>query len=277
MNNLSDKAILVGLTISQWSGRKFDRKATQEVNDLHATKDAGRFNKLLIEGDGLRKITQVSGEIRTFHYKNTLAWSDFGERLLPSANYFTYTQKLSDLIRNFNDAVGVFVSEYDDLIADSKVRLNGLFNPNDYPTKVEIESKFKVLTSFQPLPQVSNDFRLSVGSTSEADRIRQEVEAEIAIRHNTAMEDVFQKAKDVINRITVTLKNPDGRFQRTMIDNVSELVEMIPVLNYTNDPKLAKLTKEMKSLVVDPDAIRSDQDVRTNYHKRAQQLEKLFF
>jgi hypothetical protein len=53
---LSRKATLVSVNVSQWTARRLDRKVTDEVNRQHnAAKDAGRYNKLLIEAEHLKE------------------------------------------------------------------------------------------------------------------------------------------------------------------------------------------------------------------------------
>jgi hypothetical protein len=45
---LSSKAMLCSVSISAWSGYKYDREASEEIADIHgAEKDSGRFNKCL--------------------------------------------------------------------------------------------------------------------------------------------------------------------------------------------------------------------------------------
>ena len=53
-STLSTRAMLVSLSISQWSGRRLDREITDEVNQQHnAAADAGRYNKLLLPKEAL--------------------------------------------------------------------------------------------------------------------------------------------------------------------------------------------------------------------------------
>src|SRR6185369_3013865 len=95
-NLLAEKAVLASLNISQWSGRKLDRKITDEVNESHgAVADAGRYNKLLVAKVTLDPIQQIVGEARSYHIRMTLPWSDSGTRILPSALYLEYTKKIS--------------------------------------------------------------------------------------------------------------------------------------------------------------------------------------
>ena len=76
---LSQKAVLASIRISQWSARKVDKNATDEIHARnHAEPHAGRYNKLLIAREGLQKVQHVAGEARTFHYGMTQPWLDDG-------------------------------------------------------------------------------------------------------------------------------------------------------------------------------------------------------
>ncbi len=140
--SLKDQAIIVGVKISKWSGRKYDTKATSEVNAAHGTKNAGRFNKILIDEKAIGAITQAEGRIRTFQNENTLPWGDNGDRVLPATHYFAYTSGLKPLIDEFDSQVKTFVADYQDLIDG------------------EIASRFGVKLSFQPMPD-TEDFRIT--------------------------------------------------------------------------------------------------------------------
>ena len=71
------RAMLVELTIRQWTARKHDRKVSREVDQGHGAQNAGRFNKQLIAKDALEKIAKKAGAIREFHYAHTLPWGIF--------------------------------------------------------------------------------------------------------------------------------------------------------------------------------------------------------
>lgn len=103
---LSEKAMLVKLSISQWTARKYDRKVSHEVNSQYgANADAGRYNKVLIAQEAIKKITKVANEARTFHYYQTLSWSDEGYRMLPAANFMDYSTKMREFRSKFETVV----------------------------------------------------------------------------------------------------------------------------------------------------------------------------
>jgi hypothetical protein len=83
--SLSSKAMLCTVSISAWSGYKFDREASEEIAHIHgAEKDSGRFNKRLVPRKELEEITKIIGRARRNHEFVTLPWSDNGYRVLPA-------------------------------------------------------------------------------------------------------------------------------------------------------------------------------------------------
>ena len=81
--SLDRKAMLVSLSISQWTARKFDRKVTAETNQRYAANvDAGRWTKALVAREAIAKIASKAGAIRLVFLKHTLAWTDEGSRVV---------------------------------------------------------------------------------------------------------------------------------------------------------------------------------------------------
>jgi hypothetical protein len=72
MDNLSQRATLVDVTFRSWSARCVDKKISEQVlYDNSAKKDAGKFNKRLLEKDALKDITTVLNEARKFYKEKT--------------------------------------------------------------------------------------------------------------------------------------------------------------------------------------------------------------
>lgn len=259
MKNLNEKCLLVNLSISQWTARKFDRKVTDEVNQNHNTSDAGRFNKLLIAKEHLEDISKLVGKVRDFHYKNTLIWSDAGERILTSKNYFEYVGQLSVFKNEFDSKVAEFVREYPAMIAEAQRRLNGLYNPADYPD--DIESKFQMKTTFMPVPD-SEDFRINLHD-DEVKAIREQIQGEVTTRFAKASVDVYERITDQLKHMHERLSDPEAIFKNSLFENLKELTELLPRLNVTDDPNIDALCAELRALYVDPDAVRQSKHIRS--------------
>ena len=106
------KKMLVYLNISFWAARKYDRKISQEIENQYNADDAGRYNKILIAKEHLANIQKIISAARTFHYENTLPWSDNGGRLLPSTNYFAYVKAIQCYKDDFEREVSNFIRVY---------------------------------------------------------------------------------------------------------------------------------------------------------------------
>ena len=101
--NLSDDAMQVSLRITAWSGRLYDRQASNHVAVHHdASASAGRYNKRLLPKAAFAALTATMSAIRTAHYENSLPWDDQGLRLLTVANYDHYTE----LMDGFRERIG---------------------------------------------------------------------------------------------------------------------------------------------------------------------------
>lgn len=88
--------MIVTLNVSCWTARKQDKKVSAEVEASHNAKDAGRYNKLLIDKHHLDPLTNWAGQIRATHYKMTLPWMDNGGRLLPVPDGSDFRVDISD-------------------------------------------------------------------------------------------------------------------------------------------------------------------------------------
>lgn len=273
-------AVLVNLSISQWSGRRFDKKATEEINSTHGATNAGRFNKLLVDQEIIKALTKKASAIRTFHREQTLPWGDNGDRILPAKNFLDYMNQMNSLIADYEDEINSFMASYDRAIADAQIKLNTLYNPNDYPSKEEMRAKFSVTTTLNPVPEENHITDMNLGGIPDGqmEAIRAQINSDVVSRHEEAIKELVQRAKDAVQRIVHTLSEAkDKVFRNTMVTNISDMIELFPKLNYTNDPRINDIIREMQSLVIDPDSLRSDDIARENYLKRAKELDKMFF
>jgi hypothetical protein len=122
---IQDSAMLVNLTITQWSARKLDRSTSYEVCDAkHADHDLGRFNKQIIPKRYLKNIQQIVNKTRNYHYSNTLPWQHKGADLLPGRHYMKYVKNMGRLREKFEQAVNDFLDNYPTIIQQVQNNLN---------------------------------------------------------------------------------------------------------------------------------------------------------
>jgi hypothetical protein len=260
--NLSDRALLVQLSISQWTARKFDKKVTQDVASTHGvSSNAGRYNKALLPmNDLLDRVHKKSTLIRTKFYDNTLPWGIEGTMMLPSANYLKFVTDFRKEKGEWQYLVDDFVRNYGQLKLDAQRLLNGMYNDADYPSEYEIVNKFKMDMAIFPVP--ATDFRVQIAS-DELTRIQQDVEARVKDAQQQAMQEVWNRLYDRVKNMAEKLADPKAIFRDTLVDNLRDQCDMLTRLNFTDDPNLEALRSEVESnLLKHPDALRNDPDLR---------------
>lgn len=264
---LSDRALLVQLNISQWTARKHDKKATQEVAHNHGVNaSVGRYHKsLLPANDYLAMVHQKAGYIRNKFYENTLPWGIEGTQMLPTANYLNFVSEFRKEKAEWETLVRLFVANYGLLKADAKRFLGSLYSDADYPQDHEIAAKFRMDMAVFPVP--TNDFRVSIGS-EELSRIQRDVEERVQNASASAMKDVWQRLYDKVEHLLdkmVKVDDPKSRFHESSIEHVKGLCELLPRLNFADDPNLEAMRNEVeqklaslnKDVIVGNDTLRA--------------------
>jgi hypothetical protein len=235
-------AMLVELNVSCWTARKLDRRVSEEVDANKATKArAGNYNKNLMAGtEILDSIVKYAAQVRAWHGNQTLPWSDKGTRLLPVTNFIAYKQQLNTLEENFNRLVDTFIASYPNLVSAAAFNLGDLFNREDYPEAEAVRGKFGFSYFFTPVP-TAGDFRIDVGNLVVQD-LQSQFNSQFEKRVEGAMRDVWDRLHKVLlhmqDRLTDDADGERKNFHKTMLENANELIDMLPSLNITNDPKL---------------------------------------
>ena len=279
---LSRKAVLVAVNISAWSARKLDRKITDETNRRHgAGKDAGRYNKLLIDASHLAELNSLVSKARSLHYTMTRPWADDGPRILPNALYAKFSDEFRVLKRDFNQAADRFAAAFPSYVKQRKAVLNSLFDPADYPSASEIRSKFNLDLTVLPFPD-ADDFRSDLDDETVAD-----IKADMAKTSDAvvkqAMQHTGQQITEVVGHMADKLReynagqkgsNRRQFFLDSLIDNVRELADLLPAFNLTEDPKLAAITKRIAKELCTEDAadLRKNSEARATVVKSADQI-----
>lgn len=246
---LSDRALLVQFNVSQWTARKFDKKATQSVARTHGVNaSVGRYNKSLLPGaDYLANVHQKSGYIRNKFYENTLPWGIEGTQLLPTSNYLNFVSEFRKEKAEWETLVRLFVANYPVLKANAKRELGPMYREEDYPHEREIASKFRMDMAVFPVP--TTDFRVQIGQ-DELDRVQQDVEARVTRASAEAMRDVWQRLYDKVEHLLdkmVKVDDPKSRFHESSIEHVQNLCELLPRLNFADDPNLEAMRHEVET------------------------------
>jgi hypothetical protein len=260
--SLQDKAMLVTLSVSCWTARKQDKKVSAEVEAQHNARDAGRYNKLLIDKVHLDPLTSYAGQIRTYHYKMTLPWMDNGARMLPSKLFAEYSAEMRKMKQEYASMVSKFAQLYSSrLVQEARQRLGTMYDPDDYPDPSELYGKFDVEIDIMPVPDGA-DFRVDV-SDVERGRIRQEIADRVAKRQAAAIKDAWVRIREAVGRVCARLTAKKVVVHDSLIDNLDDLSRLLPGLNVSDDPTMHTVCERIISgLLVNPQLLRNSATAR---------------
>jgi hypothetical protein len=274
--SLSSRAMLCSLSIGMWSARKHDPEASEEIAQRHgAQADAGRYHKVLLPKTALAEIQKIVSDARQEHYFMTLPWDDNGYRVLPAAAYMDHTERMRQLSDRFSPAVESLAQQFGQLVEEAKVRLGGLFRPEDYPSPEELRSKFSFETKVMPLPD-AGDFRVTLGD-EEKDRIKRQITAAVEASLQIASRELWQRLYEAVSHLAerlqaykVTEEGVKHPFRDSVVTNLVKLVDVLPKLNVTGDPELERLSAQVRaSLLLDPQELRKSDSIRNETAKTA--------
>lgn len=274
MTDLSQRAVLVKLSVSQWTARKYDKRVTQEVAVSHGVQsDAGRYNKVLIESTEIKKVAKATNAARTYFYTNTLPWSD-EYRIRPTQGYLEFMNGLGECKSEFEDRVVEFCGMYSDLQTKARLTLKGMYNPGDYPSPENLGKKFDFSVSVLPLAG-AKDFRIDL-SKEQVEQMGAHLEKQNAKAVKAAMKTAWTRLHDAVTHMADKLSGKKTVFRNSLVDNLEELTKILPVLNITDDPELAKVCDEISHSLCgyDPDTLRKDDIARNKTGKSAKKISK---
>ena len=258
VSKLSGSALIVNLSLSVWTGRKLDKRVSEEVDQAKSTKTrAGNYHKNLLAGSGkLEEIGKMANAVRTWHYAVTQPWGDNGDRVLNMATFVDYKARLSEYERQFAVAVNNFLNEYDTLVAAAAFQLGDLFNREDYPVREQIVEKFGFRYAFTPLP-TAGDFRVDIGEEGLRE-MQAHYETVLSDRVNSAMRDAWDRLHDVLSRMSERLADTeDGKrkiFRDSLVENVIEVCGLLRHFNITGDLKMEAMRMELEEAMRNVDA-----------------------
>lgn len=269
--SLHKSSVLVKLTINQWDGFKKDKRVSKRVDEEFQTAGgAGNYNKRLLDKAILMPIQKIAGKIRSEHARMTMPWCYDGVSLLPSKLYFEYTSMMRSLTDTFNTNVENLIQQYPIHKANQAKVLGALFDPEDYPAREDLRHRFGISYRFFPVPQ-SDHFIVDL-EAAEEQRIKSALEQELVTTQSQALESLYERVVDIVAHVHERLSDPKNVFRDSLIENVIQLVEVLPSLNVFEDERLSQVCRDLREKVLIADA----QDLRIDPHVRKAVAESAF-
>jgi len=244
MKDITQKAMLCRLRIGMWGAEKLDRKLTAEITTQKKAKsNAARVTKTLYESPFLNEYRTLAGATRQYARDLTMPWDDNATRLLPVAMFDDYSQGIQPLLSALDDAKEAVFDDFKDCQTREQARMGDMYNPADFPSVEAIQGKFYHDTQFWPIPS-AGDWRVDMDTQRMAE-IESSTENMVNQRLESAMGDLWERTYERVKKLWENLSKED-RYYDSHLDNLTELVEMLPDMNLTADPRLSKLAEDLR-------------------------------
>lgn len=281
---LSERAMLATLRTGVWSGNLADRAVTEEVSEMHQadSREAGRYSKQIVSRKFLNPVNSAARVARSTHRLLTLPWDDDGTRILSARGHDAYTEHMRKARIGFQQAVEMFLAGYPEYITEARKRLGTMFAEDDYPKPDELKAKFGFDVELRGVPD-SSDFRVKLSDDTMKSVIK-DIEKRTNARLNEALNDVFDRVAKVTEKMVEGLRayEPTGgengksknTFRDSLVYNINEVAELLPVLNITGDERIEKLHTDLKAQLVEhsPEILRANDKLRRQTADKAEKI-----
>jgi len=265
MPSLSDRGVLVELSISEIRGSRKDKAATRAAQKQYGVQDPRAVNvtKNPFAGNELlKKINHTSRTARTDIKAETPPFGGFGYRYLACDRIGDMCNHMTGLEQQFNKYVWgydeqqpddhgllrpVHVDGFLDQYEWDKIRiaveLGDLYNENDYPPLEVMQRKFKFSFTVLPIPQAGHFVADMIGEEFE------HIMTTFSDYHATAIDgitkDMFGRVRDVLSTLSNQLDEKGGIHEKTF-DTFYPLLDMLKTYNLTNDTQLEAVRQRLE-------------------------------
>lgn len=277
--SISSSAMLVELNISVWTGRKFDKNVSAEIDvQKQTTTRAGNYHKKLFADEPkFEAIGKFAGNIRTYHYHATMPWSDSNQRLLTTPMYFDYQSRMTNGQMKFYDLVADCSADWDNMIQRAQTKLGAMFDIEDYPSKEDVQDKYRFSLKYLPVPEVG-DFRVDVGNEA-LQYLNESYSTYYKDQLDKAYTDVWERTHEALKNMSTKLAGEQKQiFRDSLVGNVRDMIELLDKFNVTGDPAMRKAKLEIEAVLsgVTPDGLREDDMLRLDVKSRVDSLLQQF-
>ena len=292
VNTLSENATLVRLTTKHPSGIKSDKNLKEGLAiDQNAYESSLHVAKYIFGKETNKYFRRIINQFRNnYFYPLTVPWDDntsdyegkvlSGWRLYPNQELDNLVEKVNEAKADFDKEVKQFIDNYDNLIYHNKTALGNAFKLSDYPTKEEIEHKFKFDFELGTVPQFSsNDIRIGV-----SEKLRKKIENDALKRATKNVEAITRTTVETllesVEHLADKLKSYDpktkggGFFKKSSFDKLRQFLDTLPSINSDilgNDKNITEAHQNLVSVfakINDVDALREDDDYTANKRKQ---------
>lgn len=252
------KPLITQISTKKFGNTKQDNRVTEEVtHDRHLAPGAGKWSQYKIKPSRLKPVTTAFGRVTNPWKAFTLPWDD-GRRLCAPARYPMLKPLIDEAIENAMKVVKAEIQDpWHEIIEEARIAQNGDFRPELYPSQADIASHFQIEFEIFPFPESSHfDGKL-------AELFGEQLESLTAARLAEAEQEAWDRMIEPLAKMAKKLADPEAIFRDTLVTNIQDMCDLIPEMNYTNNPSLSVAIESLTDFAkINPEDLRSLPAVR---------------
>lgn len=169
-----------------------------------------------------------------------------------------------------------FLSGYEAFVQADRRSLGNAFRSSDYPDRWTVAERFAFRLDVQPVPD-GKDFRVVVGE-DELVAIQLNVTVRVKEAEGRARLDLFQRLaaplSDMASKLGDTGKELTLRTTNPLVENLREILDLIPRLNITGDGKIEEFRRHALDQLasITPETLKDNDLVRSVAARKAQNI-----
>jgi hypothetical protein len=190
--------------------------------------------------------------------------------LLPNTKFFDFVQAINKVKERFVISREYFKENLPLYKTEGMMRM-GTYAEDVYPKVENIDKLFQLEIMIRPCPN-SGDIRVDV-PYEVLREIRNNSEEHLKADVTEAVKDIWIRFNKHLSHLSKQLNSADPKkFRSSMIKNVEDMINIIPLYNLTDDPDLEKKRKEAKQII---DAMGTMEDIKEDENIRREAVDKL--
>jgi hypothetical protein len=242
---------------------RLNRKESEEIKQKHhLTPDKAADAKAIIAHcahPALESLEKLHGEARAHHRSVTQPSITDGLRLVPCGVELDHARAMREYRERHERLAQQFLGDYPRLLAEAPAVLNGLYDERVWKPLEVTAQRFRFELEYLPCPT----------NGKWADWLQASVMA--------AQQELTERLEECIRRVAERCAS-DGPLYESVFGNLKEVLALVPHLNLADDPKIAAIAAQAKSLVKDRDrlAAKEGKSERKATAREAERIASMF-
>jgi hypothetical protein len=232
-----------------------DDRATEVAEDaMRAESGAGRFTKNLYPKHLVTPIKTIQASLLADIKRIGMSTGVRAQFIVPSSLVPRAVECEQNRIRELAPAITAFKINWQQVLHTAAQQQGEMFDPSIYPDVSELDEKITLRLHFMPAPDIG---QLGLIELAETIKQRAEVEQSNILAENArrlasdlsgAVGKLVDKLRRRIDLDESESKSRNGpRFHDSLMENLEQLVDTIPELNFTNDPRINDIVEQCRA------------------------------